>query len=108
LRRVTEHLLAAGVHAIFVNGSMGAFNLLADAEQYRAIGIVVDQVAGRVPVMAGVSDTATRLVIEKAHRAEALGAVDGFCIQRSAPRVYHAVLTKRLGLPKIWQKKHNQ
>jgi 4-hydroxy-tetrahydrodipicolinate synthase len=74
LRRVTEHLLAAGVHAIFVNGSMGAFSLLSDAEQYRAIAIVVDQVGGRVPVMAGVSDTATRLVIEKARRAEELGA----------------------------------
>jgi dihydrodipicolinate synthase/N-acetylneuraminate lyase len=74
LRRMTEHLLKGGVHAIFVNGSMGAFNLLKDEEQYRAIGIVVDQVAGRVPVMAGVSDTATRLVIEKAQRAEALGA----------------------------------
>jgi 4-hydroxy-tetrahydrodipicolinate synthase len=74
LRRVTEHLLDAGVHAIFVNGSMGAFNLLADEEQDRAIGIVSDQVAGRVPVMAGVSDTATRLVIRKAQRAEELGA----------------------------------
>ena len=74
LRRVTEHLLSAGVHAIFVNGSMGAFYLLADEEQYRAIGIVVDQVAGRVPVMAGASDTATRLVIEKGQRAEELGA----------------------------------
>lgn len=74
LRRVTDHLLNAGVHAIFVNGSMGAFNLLADKEQYRAISIVVDQVDGRVPVMAGVSDTATRLVIEKAHKAKELGA----------------------------------
>ena len=74
LRSVTEHLLDAGVHAIFVNGSMGAFNLLADEEQDRAIGIVSDQVAGRVPVMAGVSDTATRLVIQKARRAEELGA----------------------------------
>lgn len=74
LRHVTKYMLAAGVHAVFVNGSMGAFNLLADEEQYRAIGIVVDQVAGRVPVMAGVSDTATRLVIEKAHKAEELGA----------------------------------
>ena len=74
LRRVTEHLLDAGVHAVFVNGSMGAFNLLADEEQDRAIAIVADQVAGRVPVMAGVSDTATRLVIQKAQRAEELGA----------------------------------
>ncbi len=74
LRHVTQHLLDAGVHAMFVNGSMGAFNLLADEEQYRAIGIVVEQVAGRVPVMAGVSDTATRLVIEKAREAKKLGA----------------------------------
>jgi 4-hydroxy-tetrahydrodipicolinate synthase len=74
LRRVTEYLINAGVHAIFVNGSMGAFNLLADSEQFRAIGIVVDQVGGRLPVMAGVSDTATRLVIANAHKAEELGA----------------------------------
>ena len=74
LRRVTEHLVKAGVHAIFVNGSMGAFNLLADEQQYRAIGIVVNQVAGRVPVMAGAADTGTKLVIEKANKAEDLGA----------------------------------
>ena len=53
LRRVTEHMLNAGVHALFVNGSMGGFYLLSDEEQYRAIGIVVDQVAGRVPVPLG-------------------------------------------------------
>ncbi len=74
LRRITDHLIKGGVHAIFVNGSMGAFNFLADEEQYRAIGIVANQVAGRVPVMAGVSDTCTKLVIEKANKAEALGA----------------------------------
>lgn len=68
LRHVTEHLLGCGVHGIFVNGSMGMFNLLRDEEQLRAITVVVDQVDGRVPVMAGASETSTTRVIEKAQR----------------------------------------
>jgi 4-hydroxy-tetrahydrodipicolinate synthase len=74
LRRLTEYLLGKGVHAIFVNGSMGVFNLLKDEQQFRAIGVVVDQVAGRVPVMAGAAETSTSRVIDKAQRIVELGA----------------------------------
>ena len=74
LRRVTEHLLTCGVHGIFVNGSMGMFDLLRDEEQHQAIGIVVDQVAGRVPVIAGASETSTSRVIDKAQRIVDSGA----------------------------------
>jgi len=74
LRRLVDFLLRGGVHGLFVNGSMGVFNLLKDEEQLRAIEIVVDQAAGRVPVMAGVSDTCTSRVIDKARQAARLGA----------------------------------
>jgi 4-hydroxy-tetrahydrodipicolinate synthase len=74
LRRVTDHMIDAGVHGIFVNDTMGAFNLLTDSQQDRAIEIVVDQAAGRVPILAGVSDTSPGRVIPRSQRAQRAGA----------------------------------
>lgn len=70
LRRLVQYLLAAGVHGIFANGTMGCFALLTDAQQLRAIEIVADEVNGQVPVVAGVSDTGTKRVIEKIKEVE--------------------------------------
>lgn len=74
MRKLVDHLLKNGVHAIFANGGMGAFALLTDQEQARAVEIVIDQVNGRVPVMAGAADTSTKRVVEKAKRMAGLGA----------------------------------
>jgi 4-hydroxy-tetrahydrodipicolinate synthase len=74
LQRLVRYLLAAEVSAIFVNGTMGIFALLSDREQLSAVECVVDEVRGRVPVIAGISDTGTKRVIEKARKVEALGA----------------------------------
>lgn len=74
MRRIVAHLLDNGVDALFANGSMGAFALLSDSEQFRAVEIVLDEVRGRVPVLAGAADTGTRRVIEKARQMSALGA----------------------------------
>jgi 4-hydroxy-tetrahydrodipicolinate synthase len=73
LRRLVRYLLEAGVHGIFVNGTMGGFALLTDYEQVRAVEIVVDEVDRRVPVVAGISDTGTKRVIQKAKLVERLG-----------------------------------
>ena len=74
LRRLVRYLLEAGVHGIFVNGSMGGFALLADREQRRAVEIVVEEVNGRVPVIAGAAETGTRRVIAKARQIARAGA----------------------------------
>jgi 4-hydroxy-tetrahydrodipicolinate synthase len=74
MRRLVDHLLKHGVNAIFANGGMGAFALLSDQEQARAVEIVIDEVNGRVPVMAGAADTSSKRVIEKAKRMATLGA----------------------------------
>lgn len=66
LRRLVRYLLEAGVHGIFVNGTMGGFALLTDRDQFRACEIVVSEVNRRVPVVAGITDTGTKRVIEKA------------------------------------------
>ena len=70
LRNLVRYLLDGGVHGIFVNGSMGCFALLKDAEQLRAIEIVADEVSGKVPVVAGISDSGTARVIEKVKTVE--------------------------------------
>jgi 4-hydroxy-tetrahydrodipicolinate synthase len=69
LRKLVRYLIDNGVHGVFANGSMGCCALLSDDEQLRAIEIVADEAAGRVPVVAGISDSGTRRVIEKAKRA---------------------------------------
>jgi len=70
LRNLVRYLIDGGVHGIFVNGTMGCFALLTDTEQLRAIEIVADEVNGRVPVVAGVSDSGTKRVIEKIKEVE--------------------------------------
>jgi len=72
LRNLVRYLIEGGVHGIFANGTMGCFALLTDAEQLRAIEIVADEVNGRVPVVAGVSDSGTKRVIEKIKAVETL------------------------------------
>lgn len=74
LRNLVRYLIDGGVHGIFANGTMGCFALLSDAEQMRLIEIVVDEVGGRVPVIAGVSDSGTSRVIAKVKEAVALKA----------------------------------
>lgn len=72
LRKLVNHLLDNGVHGLAVNTTMGGFALMRDDEQIRAVEIVVDEVRGRVPILAGASDTGTRRVIEKAKTLAAL------------------------------------
>jgi 4-hydroxy-tetrahydrodipicolinate synthase len=74
MRKLVNHVLGGGVQGVFVAGAMGAFDLLAGKEKLRAIEIVVDEVGGRVPVMAGASDTSLKEVIEKTKAAKKLGA----------------------------------
>lgn len=68
LRKLVSYLIDNGVHGVFANGSMGCCALLSDDEQMRAIEIVADEASGRVPVVAGISDSGTKRVIEKAKR----------------------------------------
>lgn len=70
LRNLVRYLIEGGVHGIFANGTMGCFALLSDAEQMRLIEIVVDETQGRVPVIAGVSDSGTKRVINKVKEVE--------------------------------------
>jgi 4-hydroxy-tetrahydrodipicolinate synthase len=72
LSRLVEFELAAGVDAIFANGSMGGFAFHTDERQSELIEAVVRIVAARVPVYAGVSDTSPSRVLRKIDRLQGL------------------------------------
>ena len=65
LRRLIDFLLEAGVHGLFANGSMGGFAFLPDRVQFEAIEASLAHIAGRVPMVAGISDTSTSRVLER-------------------------------------------
>ena len=73
LRQLVNYTIDTGMHGIFVGGSNGECMGLTQAERDRAIKIVLDENAGRLPVLAGVMDTSTRRVIENCKRLEDMG-----------------------------------
>jgi 5-dehydro-4-deoxyglucarate dehydratase len=73
LRRHVRFLLGTGVSAIFPCGGTGEFFSLTVEEYRRAVGAVVEEVGGRLPVVAGAGYN-TPLAIEFARSAEREGA----------------------------------
>ena len=74
MRRLVKFLLDQGAHCLFVMGGTGEFFCFPDEEKRRAIEIVVDEVGGRAPVIAGITDLSTRRTIANAHVAQEAGA----------------------------------
>ena len=90
--RVLEHLLAGGVHALFVLGSTSEVVFHTADTRRRILSHAKQVVAGRVPLVAGVVDPTTDRVIEHARIAAAEGAdalvvTAPFYARTSAPEV---------------------
>ena len=74
LRRLVEHLIQCGVHGLVPLGSTGEFFYL-DFDQQREIArIVIEQAAGRVPVVVGVAASSNLQAQRRAREMEQLGA----------------------------------
>lgn len=73
LRLLIDHCIENGIHGIFVAGSNGECLALTQQERDRTIKIALDQVGGRVPLIAGVMDASTPRVIENIKRFEDMG-----------------------------------
>jgi 4-hydroxy-tetrahydrodipicolinate synthase len=69
-----ERMVKAGVHAIAPLGSAGVLPYLSDLERETIVSTTMEQVAGRVPVMIGVSSLTTERVVHHARFAEKQGA----------------------------------
>jgi dihydrodipicolinate synthase/N-acetylneuraminate lyase len=73
-QRVVDDLIKDGVTGIIAMGTCGENNSLLAEEKRTLLKAIVEVVAGRVPVVTGVSELTTPLAISWAKDAEALGA----------------------------------
>ena len=73
-RHLIEWLIEKGINGIVPCGTTGEFSQMKHEERQRVIEVCVDQVNGRIPVIAGTGDTSTKLVIEATKHALDVGA----------------------------------
>ena len=78
-QRVVDHLIKDGVHGIIAMGTVGENNSLDGDEKRTLLRAVVEAVAGRVPVVTGVSEFDTRRAVAYAKDAQRAGA-DGLMV----------------------------
>lgn len=74
LRSLVEFQISEGTAGLVPCGTTGETATLSSSEQDLVIATVVEQTAGRVPVIAGAGTNSTRTTIERTLRARALGA----------------------------------
>lgn len=74
LRALVDHCLELGVHGIVPCGTTGEFVNLSTEEKKQVIKIVIDQVNGKVPVVAGTGASGTREAVEMTRYAKDAGA----------------------------------
>lgn len=74
LRNLVDIHVAAGTDAIVAVGTTGEAATLSYAEQLRVINIVLEQVAGRIPVIAGTGTCNTAVTIALSQAAKSAGA----------------------------------
>ena len=74
LRKLVEHTVTSGVHGLVPCGSTGEFASLTSAERRQVVETVIDQVAGRVPVLAHTAAMTTAEAISLSRHAEETGA----------------------------------
>jgi 4-hydroxy-tetrahydrodipicolinate synthase len=74
LRGLVDWQIEAGIHFLVPCGSTGEAATMTMAEHRRVVEIVVEQAAGRVPIVAGAGSNDTRKAIELSKEMEAAGA----------------------------------
>jgi 4-hydroxy-tetrahydrodipicolinate synthase len=108
LARLCDDLVRAGVHGLTPLGSTGEFAYLSRQQRRRVVEVVIEAVAGRVPVVAGVASTTTADAVVQACEYEALGC-DGilaileayFPIGDDGVYAYFKAIGEAVGLPVV-------
>lgn len=72
--RLVEHILAGGVHGLFLLGTTGEAQSLSYELKYDFVKRVCEQVAGRVPVLVGITDTSFDESVRLAEHSAGCGA----------------------------------
>jgi 2-dehydro-3-deoxy-D-pentonate aldolase len=106
LQRLIEHVLAGGVHGIFILGTTGEGPSLGSDLRYELIDRVCRQVEKRVPILVGISDTAIAESLKLAEMAAKSGAYAVvatppyyFPVDQADLQAYFSNLSSRLDLP---------
>ncbi len=73
LKWFLDHLIAQGVHGVFVLGTNSEFYALDEREKQEVIATAVEHVRGRVPVFAGTGAESTREAVRLTRMAEREG-----------------------------------
>lgn len=84
LRRVIDLFISAGVNGVTALGVTGEVARLDDIERRRVLEVVVDQVKGRIGVVAGTTSEGTRTCIAHSRHAREAGAT---AVMVSPPRM---------------------
>jgi 4-hydroxy-tetrahydrodipicolinate synthase len=74
VKRLARRQIEAGIHFLVPCGTTGETPTLSAEERRRVVELVVEEVAGEVPVLAGAGGYDTREVVESARTMEAAGA----------------------------------
>jgi 4-hydroxy-tetrahydrodipicolinate synthase len=74
LRRYVDWLINRGVHGLYPNGSTGEFTRFTFEERKRIVKIVIEQTAGRVPVLAGAAEANVRETLQACEAYAEYGA----------------------------------
>src|ERR687891_1729797 len=74
VKRLARRQIDAGVHFLSPCGTTGEAPTLGADEKVRVVELVVEEAAGRVPVLAGAGGYDTREVIHAARRMKKAGA----------------------------------
>ena len=105
-RRLVEHMIAGGVHGIFILGTTGEAQSLSYPLRYELTDLVCTQVAGRVPVLVGITDTSLEESLRLARKAADCGAAAVvsappyyFAPSQQELIEYYTALADRLPLP---------
>jgi 4-hydroxy-tetrahydrodipicolinate synthase len=74
VRRLAKRQIDAGIHFLVPCGTTGESPTLSDEERFRVVELVIEEAAGKVPVLAGAGGYDTREVIRSAQAMARLGA----------------------------------
>lgn len=94
LERLVQHVLAGGVHGLFVLGTTGEAPSLSYRLRRELIDRVCRQVGGRVPVLVGITDTA---FVESVHLAKHAAEAGATALVLSTPYYFPAGQTELRG-----------
>lgn len=98
LRRVITYALEAGADGLVFPAVASEFYALSDAERREAAVLVINEVAGRVPVIIGTTAPTTHLAAELAEHAESVGAaavmvMAPYVVKENAAGIHHLYKT---------------